>query len=682
MNRKTLTSFILIALIAGWFFLVVVSYYIAHKPFTGENALALLNTLGDVATLIALFALAAALGRRLTRGLSFDSALEAITLQIGFGFGLIALATLALGLLGLLHPILFWALLLIALIFLRRDLISLGRDLRDGRAPIESRWERALASFVLLALAIAFPFALLPPTAWDAQTYHLVIPKIAIERGRIAPPPDIVYFNFPSLGEMLFLTAGVLKGDIAAQIVHFGFFLLTLGAVFAFARRYFDARVAWLAVAILVAVPSLVQVATAAYVDLILAFYAFASLYALTNARDDARWLTRSAACAGFAMGVKYTAAIIPVALFILLLVQNLSRRTAHASRITDYVLRFTFYVSLVTLFASPWYLRNLVFTGNPVYPFVFGGTHWDSFRAEWFGRFGTGLLNTPLQLVTAPWDATILGAEGAQMYDATIGPLLLMLLPLLFFRSLRITHYVLRNLLIFSISLYLFWLIGIAGSKLLLQTRLLFPAFPALALLSAIVFERLRARDLAQFSIQRFARLVLLLVFILTGASLVFAFAARNPLEYLTGAETRSDYLARALGEYGRAIRAINSELPADARVLLLWEPRVYYVQRTAQPDSILDQFPHLLARTRAPDDIARAWRDAGYTHVLLNRQGLNLMLTTQYDPVSRADVRILQTTLAQHARVIFGEPLDLVNGEIAHADRAPYALYVLERR
>ncbi|MBI3742119.1 MAG: hypothetical protein HY257_10255, partial [Chloroflexi bacterium] len=117
-----------------------------------------------------------------------------------------------------------------------------------------------------------------------------------------------------------------------------------------------------------------------------------------------------------------------------------------------------------------------------------------------------------------------------------------------------------------------------------------------------------------------------------------------------------------------------------ANAKILLLWEPRAYYLQRAHQPDSILDAFPHTLAQTREADAIARAWQESGYTHILLNRNGLDLLLTSQYDPISLEDARALEKILAQHARQIFGAPLEIVNGAIPRAAEEPYALYELK--
>jgi hypothetical protein len=486
-QNKTPLKFLPIAFALAWIFLVALNYYIVHKPFSAENALALLNALGDVVVVGALVALGAALGRRVLRAFTFDSPLEALVLQTGVGLGLLALATFLLGLI-VVNRWVFGALFALAALWLRDDLRAVGRDARALHLPIPSRFERALAAFIALALVLGGLVALTPPIAWDAQTYHLVIPKIALEQGRITAPPDIVYFSFPSLGEMLFLAAMLLKGDIAAQVVHFVFLLLTLGAMFAFALRDFNARVAWLACAILVAVPSLLVVSMWAYVDAMLAFYAFASFYAWRianergdggcsdqleeeqratqvaatrtpsrpssagiaragglgvvvaavstarlfhplNASRDARWFALAGAFAGLAMGIKYTAVIVPIALIVVWIARNLVEQ--RALRLTADRRPLTAYCLLLTAFAVPWYLRNWFFTGNPFYPFVFGGKYWDAFRAEWFSRFGTGLVNDPLQLVLAPWHATIYGVEGALGFEATIGPLVLMLLPL-----------------------------------------------------------------------------------------------------------------------------------------------------------------------------------------------------------------------------------------------------------
>jgi hypothetical protein len=350
------------------------------------------------------------------------------------------------------------------------------------------------------------------------------------------------------------------------------------------------------------------------------------------------------------------------------------------------------------------------LFTGNPVYPFVFGGSYWDAFRTQWFSRFGTGLMNEPIQLFLAPWNATILGAEGAAGYAATLGPLLLMLIPFLLvanskFRiqnskvrtpysvptlqeddfELRIANYEFSSLLLFSLILYLFWLFGIAGSKLLLQTRLLFPAFPAFALLGAVAFYRLDALDLPQFSLRHFARLVMLVIFGLTTLSYTLGFASSDALNYLAGAMSRDAYLTRHLGDYYAALKFANTHLPPNARMFFLWEPRSYYAERSAQPDAILDAWAHLCWQYRDADAIAAILRARGYTHVFLSRAGLDFMLQTGDDPILLEDVQVLEEFAARHLRQVYGKaPLRIITRAgkpgVLDAVDDPYAIYRLD--
>ena len=238
------------------------------------------------------------------------------------------------------------------------------------------------------------------------------------------------------------------------------------------------------------------------------------------------------------------------------------------------------------------------------------------------------------------------------------------------------------RAILLYAFILYLFWLIGIAESKLLLQTRLLFPAFPLLALAAAVAVEQLGALDFAQFSLQRFARLLVVLVLGFTLVNYIFSFAANYPLPYLVGAETRDAFVARNLGDYDRVVQFVNTQLPAKANVLALWEPRSYYLDRPVQPDAVLDIFAHLRWQYRDANAIASVLRRAGYTHVLLNRSGVNYLLQSGYDPIADTDIQVLETLVTQHFKQVYGKiPFQVISNDgrpaLLDADNDPYAVY-----
>ncbi len=674
-----LRSVAVVGLAISWLFIVILNYYVVHKPFSLDNLFAILNELGDIAVWLSLAALAGAIGQRVLRGFAFSSPLETGIFAFGIGWGVISFSTFALGLVGVLNRLLFWGILLLALILLRNELRQLMTRVRAIRLPVGSRFESGLLLFITATLGLAFLLALAPTISWDAQIYHLLEVKTVLAQGRITPPPDVVSMNYPSLVEMLYLAAMTLKGDGATSLIHLGFALLTLGALLAFSTRFLSTRVGWYAAAIVCAVPSFILVAAWPYNDAALAFYSFGALYALIVAKENLewRWFALAGACAGLALGMKYTAAIIPVALLIVMWLDRKKLSLQH-------------WVALLVacgLVASPWYLRNLVFTGNPIYPFFFGGRYWDAFRGYWYGLFGTGLLNNPLHLLIAPWDATIMGQEGRASYEATITPLLLAFLPLLllFWRRVREDR-VVRDGLVFVAVLFAFWMVGLATSLGLIQTRLLFPAFPALALLTAVAIDNLPALDLPQFSLARFGRALIAVVLGLTLCAQLLDFLVTNPIPYLAGFETHDVYLASRLGPgYWEAMQFIG-RLP-NARVLFLWEPRGYYVSKSVQiqTDEILDVFRDLRYQYHDAATIAQVLREQGYTHILLARWGLDFELDQSYAGLSLDDVQLLQELLTRYARQVSGtEPLDYsVNAEgkisIVGVDREPYAVYQL---
>jgi hypothetical protein len=438
---------LLIIAALAWIFIVVFNYYIVHKPFTVANVLAMGDGLANVFVWLALMAAAVGAGGRILRGFEFAPGLEGLVFRAGLGFGLLGVATFALGLVGLLHPLVFWVLLLGALVLLRKEIRDNARGILDTRGFIETRGEKMLGVFAGLTILIAFLQTLTPTIAWDAQVYHLVAGKIALARGFIGAPPDNPTLSYPALVEMLYLAALALKGDGPTPLIHFGFALLTLAGLFAFSARYFSAQVRWRAVAILCAVPSFILVATWPYNDIALAFYSFAAFYAVTVAKErgEVRWFALTGVFAGFALGEKYTAVAVPIALFVLIARPN---RAALKNAMVMAV--------VAALVAAPWSIRNVVFTGNPVYPFIFGGPYWDAYRAAHFTP-PSEMLVQPWRLVIAPWEATILGVQGTTSFDTTIGPLLLMLLPLLALVWKR-GERVVNDALIFSGVLYLFW--------------------------------------------------------------------------------------------------------------------------------------------------------------------------------------------------------------------------------
>lgn len=282
-------------------------------------------------------------------------------------------------------------------------------------------------------------------------------------------------------------------------------------------------------------------------------------------------------------------------------------------------------------LAALLWYLKNLLFTGNPVYPFVFNGLFWDDFRAAWYAQAGTGIGFDPLAWLQLPVLA-MLGVRDVNYFDGRTGPLFLAFLPLIIayglfrYRAAK-RPAALDALLLFALAQFLFWALGVIWSNSLWQSRLLLPALVALSPVIGWLWLDLAHLDWPAFSIRRFTNLLVGLALFLALLELLLNLVGLRPLAYLTGLESRDDYLTRRLGAYYAAVDRMNQILPAGSEVILLLEPRSYYCRVACRPDSILDRLPHDQHLYGSAAAIATAWKESGATHVLLNRQGLEFM-------------------------------------------------------
>jgi 4-amino-4-deoxy-L-arabinose transferase-like glycosyltransferase len=724
------TKWLVISLFVVWMFFTLGSFFTVQKPFSAANISALGNAFLDLLTAGWLVLVGVAIGHWVLRQiLRIDVPLiETLILGAGLGLGVLGLLDLALGLLGLFRPVVAYGILIVLTLIFVRQLGHLLRRYRRWSFTQRPHWLAAL--YLSLIGCLTLSVALLPPTDWDGLFYHLTGPELYLESGQIVGGIDIPHLNFPGLMEMLFTWAMLLRGDIAAKLLHTCFGLLLAGLVYLTAHRFLGRKSAWPAVLVFASMPMVGTLAGWAYNDLALAFYQLASLYAIVHWIDQRQetgdrrplalgpkgvgvtgdpaqipflkpatqtisdtgetstpnpqsavrnpqhlhfvqaqvsairnhsWLVLSGIFAGLAMGLKYTSFVTPLVVGCLILLYSMrSLRNPQSATpnpqplaFSNGLLYFISFALVASLTALPWYAKNWAFTGNPVYPFlsgVFGGQFWDSFRANWYAAAGTGIGFQPKTLIALPWLLT-LGIRDMNYWDGRTGPLLLLFLPMVLFYSLWLYRrhdpdrpLALTPLLIYVLAQFGFWTLGVIWSRSLWQSRLLLPALVALAPLAGWVWANLSRLDLPQFSLRRFVNLAITLTLALTLVDVGLLTLQINPLPYLAGLETRDQYLTRRLGAYYETMQQLNQELPPEAVVLFLWEPRSYYCRRDCRPDSILDEFPHTVYQHGTADAIAQSWQQAGITHVLIHRSGLRFMLNESPDVIDTAVLDALE--------------------------------------
>jgi hypothetical protein len=187
-------------------------------------------------------------------------------------------------------------------------------------------------------------------------------------------------------------------------------------------------------------------------------------------------------------------------------------------------------------------------------------------------------------------------------------------------------------------------WVCGVIQSRALFQARLFLPGFVALVPLLAEGLVRLSALDRPGLAVSAFVRLTLGLVLTLNLIEQTLWVLRMNPVSYLVGHESRSGYLSRAMGGHYKTMERMGEIVPENGKVLFLWEPRSYYSTRESDPDAILDRWAHLVHSHRSEDRIAGHLREEGYTHILLNRRGLDFVIEEVESPLTALDVRQLR--------------------------------------
>lgn len=611
------TAFIL------WLGIILGAFFVVQKPAVIGVAGGLASMLGTILFALLFLCVGTGFGYFVLSRSNLDLIFsQRLMFSAGIGMGLLGLLGFGLAVIDFAQG---WFLLTLLMVILgvliwKRTLSPAWQDLLALRAELIESSKSApawIAWFALAELFFACLLSLAPPAeAFDGLFYHLTVPSLWLRDGGIQLF-NMPHYWYPSLLEGMFLWPLSFGLDSTPQLIHLTFGILSVLLVWDWTRLLFGRRAAWWSIVIFLSMPSLPWLASWAYTDLGLIFYSLAALLALSKWKESSneRWLLVGGAMAGFAVGIKYTSFILPLVM-LGLMVWWLRR---DIRRLAVSILKFG---SMGLLVGFPWYLRNWVWTGNPVYPFVFGGPYWDAFRSAWYGGAGTGIGWNFLEIFSLPF-VTTLGYRDVNYFDGRIGPFYLILFPAIFWvvwrtwkeqngRKKDVTI-----LLSFSLASIIFWVLGVIQTDHLMQARLLWPGlFPLIPFMAAGILG-LESLDTPKFRLSfMFSALAgLTTFFLLLDFGLLVMF--RNPVMAAVGSESRQAYIARIQPKYAQALELAN-ETPPDAFIYLLNEPRSYGMNRRVQPDPVNDNLPHDFHLYAANTELLNAWRMQGYTHVL----------------------------------------------------------------
>ncbi|NBC10858.1 MAG: hypothetical protein GVY24_03870 [Planctomycetes bacterium] len=561
---------------------------------------------------------------------------------------------------------------------------------REEQSPTPRRelpWTIALAGAPLGLILVA---ACCPPgTLWqveafgyDVLTYHLQLPRQWLEAGRITGDPRNVYSYLPSLVESGYAMIGALRGSVsgaayACQLFHASLAVYAAVAVGRTVAGFVGAMAGGAAGAALLAVPWTMITASSAYNELAVIALGAAALLVLTDVSSER---IGGAAAVGLLVGAatlsKLTAGpmiAVPIGLMLLLRLNPALRwRKPPTLRTGLRSLAVAAVVGLLTL--SPYFIRNAVWTGNPVFPFatgVLGTGHWDAAQAErWraaHGLDGDGGLG-PLPAVARQWlFNTGYGAIGgkAVQTDATdiarFGyeggfPALWVGVLLLGLAAVRpgVTRRLSTVMLIMLIAQAAFWLLATHQ-----QSRFLLPLLLPTCVLIGLGLGRFGERTPRLRAARPLAAAALPVVLFTVSLSVLYGQTRALPDEDRARRATTPGTWVDAMVLFGR--HPIN-DLPGEARVLLVADngPLLYLRREVAYAtpfdDSPLGEAVRETGDT--PEEVIDALREAGFTHLWIGwSEYRRLRETHGYDPavtpalLAALDRRLVRVTDAGHA-------------------------------
>jgi hypothetical protein len=495
----------------------------------------------------------------------------------------------------------------------------------------------------VITLAIVILPTATPEIFYDALYYHLGLIWQDLIAGELQWRPGVVHSAFPAYLDVLFGIGLWVGGAGAAKFFNLLLFLLGWCATAAFVHEVMRDKQSALVSAVTVStIPGVVIMSTMCAIDAALIGFAAAAALAIARMRSSkpdelTRLSVLAAICAGFVAGSKYTGLWLVAALALSILTSLGPRRSARPASL---------FLATAMVVAGPWYLRNLLLTGDPIYPVLSGLL--DNGNAQWaierlrrdvpsLGLSWASLKALAVGLVHNP-ERFGAGAETGLLMPLGIGALLAGAWRFPLLRP-------------WTVALAAYTGLWLSQSSVV---RYLYPIFPLSALgvawVSHSILKRWRRPPLVT------AVLAILALVPLSQSIRVLdsLYIGSDVAALFSGGLSERDYLSRRLPYYPAALW-LNSHTPSNARVLYLGETRLLYLDRLVNLSSAYDvgETARLLAPESPP--LFNQLRNQGITHIVINGREIE-RLHAAYDYLSLpADAERRLRAELEECRIVF---------------------------
>jgi hypothetical protein len=580
------------------------------------------------------------LGRELAAAL-LDRAerLEAWAVGGAFGIGIVAALGLALGVCGLLRPVVLWPLLVamtVALATTRRQrmLDDLAALVTWAGAPRPRRPIHALLCGAAVGCFwLNLVGALAPETGWDAVVHHLASAASFARTGNLSvDDPDLWVGALPAAGEIVYaaaLTVGPLQ---TAKLLNFVVGLWCAVAIFATGRHLGRAVAGAVAALAFYTMPVVSWLSTTAYLDLLVTLFGVAAALGILLVRKPTwRSTLAPAVCIGLGVATKVQFAYVAVSLALTLGVLGWYRHGLLPA------LRLVATLAAMSLLAAlPWLARSYLLTGavpglDVALAALTGSSGKLPSRYQDLAQFAE--VRSLDNLLRAPFDVTLQSRRFGGWVPGFIGYLLFALLPLLVLVRPRPTEVA---IVVGAATGFVLWFYTVQ------MLRYGLPIFGMLCPVAGVAYIRARA-NLVGARLQAVAAALLVLP-VVAGVSLQLdRMKESNGPEHavVLGLMDESSFLTR----YGLGYAALQL-LDAEPTATRAWGPYHYARLYTRVPlSSPFPQSSGAPVAIEAEDDVVLQRLDeGGYSHIIVDRG----RLPADWDRISAIDEGFLRRNTA----------------------------------
>jgi len=433
-----------------------------------------------------------------------------------------------------------------------------------------------------------------------------------------------MYSHFPQNAELLFTMSIMLHSEALAQMFTWLAFFTSVLWIRSLQGR-FSEDAGRLATLLICTHTAVLLLSSTTYIESIVMLWITAAVISYLrwletppDSKPSYFWICAAGIFCGMGMGTKYYAGICAGTLAVLFTATIAGKQRTHKKHVFYQILLFC---AIILLLYLPWGIKNILETGNPVFPFFYGifginGSGLISEQPEKYfrilseyghkGGFFKSLLGFPQIMANDPGKygggMDVLGSLGWEVLFASFPFMLLAAW------KNRIARYA-------GLYLFIHWCAWFATGKIL---RFLTVIVPLASLLAAEGIVSVRGHVSANGR-----KLITAgLIFFTATRLILFAYVQHtfeNP-KVLLGLESHDEFLARKLLYYPCA-NAANKMTPADSRILFVGEQRTYYTRRISIPTSIFNEnnFAMLANACETRDTLRRSMLSEGITHIII---------------------------------------------------------------